>query len=190
MSSVVLYFGSFNPIHTAHIAIAKHMTELADEVWFVVSPHNPHKESSLLAFENHRLKMVNDALLSTNMSEKIKVCTIEFSLPRPSFTYNTLRELRKSHPETTFSIVMGSDNLQNIERWKNAEEILEQTPIYVYPREGYQINKLNFSPYRITYLDNVEKMAISSTEIRSQLNTNSDILPITKEYIIQNNLYK
>lgn len=190
MKNVVLYFGSFNPIHTAHLAIASHMTTLADEVWLVLSPHNPLKDGATLASENHRLQMAIDAVQSINHSEKIRICKIEFVLPRPSYTFKTLRALREAHPYNLFSMVMGTDNLQEIEQWKNYKEILEQTKIYVYPREGYTITPEKYTDYNITYLENVVTMPTSSTKIRTSPQHLTDVLPITKEYITKHNLYE
>ncbi|MEG1634990.1 MAG: nicotinate (nicotinamide) nucleotide adenylyltransferase [Rikenellaceae bacterium] len=189
MLSIILYFGSFNPIHTAHLTIAKYATTLADEVWLVVSPHNPLKRTTTLASENDRLLMTEQAIRAVDESGKIKVCDIEFSLPRPSYTYQTLKELRKIYPQTKFSMIMGTDNLQEIEKWKNYTNILESTHLYIYPRDGYYVDKKLYTTYNITYIEDVKTLAVSSTQIRTATANTTDILPETKKYITDHNLY-
>src|SRR6478672_4307435 len=118
-----LYFGSFNPVHHGHLIIAKHLLnqKLVDEVWFVVSPQNPFKNSGTLLNENHRYFLLQEAIEG---EQKLKVSNVEFKLPKPSYTVNTLSYLQEKYPDHSFSIIMGSDSFQNIEKWKNAEVII------------------------------------------------------------------
>jgi nicotinate-nucleotide adenylyltransferase len=133
MAKVGLYFGSFNPIHIGHMAIAGYMTEFAglDQVWFVVSPHNPLKKKETLLADHHRLYMSQIAI---GDNDKIKASDIEFKLPVPSYTIDTLTYLKEKHPNNKFSLVMGEDNLFTLHKWKNAAELVKNYPIYVYPR--------------------------------------------------------
>lgn len=130
---VGLYFGTFNPIHVGHLIIANYMadyTEL-DEVWLVVTPQNPLKTKSSLLEDYHRLAMVEIAI---DDNPKLKASNIEFKLPKPSYTVNTLVHLRERFPSIEFSLIMGEDNLRTLHKWKNYEQITEQHDIYVYPR--------------------------------------------------------
>ncbi len=134
MSKIGLYFGSFNPIHIGHVAIAGYMVEFSDldEVWFVVSPHNPLKKKSTLLDDSRRLDMVDLAL---GDSLKLRSCDIEFHLPKPSYTINTLVALMEKFPFHEFCLIMGEDNVETLYKWKNIEQLLTMIPIYVYPRK-------------------------------------------------------
>ena len=133
-----LYFGSFNPVHVAHLIIANHILNETDieKVWFVVSPQNPFKSEAGLLNEYHRLHLVKTA---TERDNRIKATDIEFTLPKPSYTVNTLAYLAEKHPEHNFCIIMGSDSFQNLNKWKNYEAIIKSYPIYVYRRPGFEI---------------------------------------------------
>lgn len=133
MALIGLYFGSFNPVHIGHIAIAGYMTEFAglNEVWFVVSPHNPLKEKETLLADHHRLYMTQQAI---GDSTRLKASDIEFKLPIPSYTIDTLTYLRDKYIKNEFCLVMGEDNLYTLHKWKNSVELTEKYPIYVYPR--------------------------------------------------------
>ncbi|MFH0843504.1 MAG: nicotinate (nicotinamide) nucleotide adenylyltransferase [Bacteroidota bacterium] len=133
MVSIGLYFGSFNPIHIGHIAIAGYMLEFAglEEIWFVVSPHNPLKKKETLLDNYQRLHMVN---LATGGNDRLKASDIEFRLPVPSYTIDTLAYLEEKNPRYRFSLVMGEDNLYTLHKWKNAAELATKCPIIVYPR--------------------------------------------------------
>jgi nicotinate-nucleotide adenylyltransferase len=133
MAKIGLYFGSFNPVHIGHIAIAGYMTEFAglDQVWFVVSPHNPLKKKETLLADNHRIYMTQ---LAIGDSDRLKVSDIEFKLPIPSYTIDTLTYLREKYPKNEFCLVMGEDNLYTLHKWKNADELVKKYPIFVYPR--------------------------------------------------------
>lgn len=128
-----LFFGSFNPIHVGHLIIASHMAQEGeiDEVWLVVSPQNPLKKKDSLLSDLHRLYMVN---LAVEDDPRLKASDIEFKLPQPSYTINTLVHLAEKYPDHTFSLIMGEDNLRSFHKWKNYEEIIRNYKVYVYPR--------------------------------------------------------
>ena len=138
--NIGLYFGSFNPIHIGHLIIANHVLNEThiNKIWFIVSPQNPFKESKTLLNEFDRLHLVR---LATQDDNRIKCSDIEFNLPKPSYTSNTLTFLSEKYPEHQFSIIMGSDSYQNLEKWRNYETIINNYPVYVYKREGYEIKK-------------------------------------------------
>ena len=131
--NIGLYFGTYNPIHVGHLIIANHMVSYTklDQVWLVVSPQNPLKIKSSLLADYHRLALVRVAVETNN---NLKASNIEFGLPKPSYTINTLTYIREKHPEHTFSLIMGEDNLRTLHKWKNYEQIIENHSIYVYPR--------------------------------------------------------
>lgn len=133
MTKVGLYFGSFNPVHIGHTAIAGYMKEFAvlDEIWFVVSPHNPLKKREMLLEDHHRLYMVE---LAIGDDESFRASDVEFRLPAPSYTIDTLARLSEQYPYNRFSLVMGEDNLYTLHKWKNADELVKNHAIYVYPR--------------------------------------------------------
>jgi nicotinate-nucleotide adenylyltransferase len=133
MTKVGLYFGSFNPIHIGHIAIAGYMTEFEglDEVWFVVSPQNPLKNKETLLDDYQRLYMVQ---LATGDTDSLKASDIEFRLPVPSYTIDTLAYLEEKFPGNKFCLVMGEDNLFTLHKWKNGLDLAKKCPLYVYPR--------------------------------------------------------
>jgi nicotinate-nucleotide adenylyltransferase len=135
MARIGLYFGSFNPVHIGHLAIAGYMTEFAglDEVWFIVSPQNPLKKKETLLEDYQRLYMVQ---LAIDDYLRIKASNIEFNLPLPSYTIDTLTYLGEKFPGHNFCLVMGQDNLYTLQKWKNADELVQKYPIYVYPRPG------------------------------------------------------
>jgi nicotinate-nucleotide adenylyltransferase len=138
-----LFFGSFNPVHVAHLIIANHILNETDiaKIWFVVSPQNPFKTETGLLNEYHRLHLVR---LATEDDNRIKASDIEFGLPRPSFTSSTLAYLAEKNPEHEFCIIMGSDSFQNLHKWKNYEVIVKNYPVYVYRRPGFEIvNSIN-----------------------------------------------
>ena len=188
---VGLYFGSFNPIHIGHLAIANYMVEYSDldEVWLVISPQNPLKKKSTLLNEYDRLKMVELAILD---DLRIKPCDIEFRLPKPSYTIDTLTYLRERNPKVDFILIAGTDNFQSFHKWKNYEEILKQYQLYIYPRPGSDLGK--YSDHNSIKLVNAPLMEISSSFIRDAIKNDNDIryfLP--KEvyrYIEKMNLYK
>lgn len=133
-----LFFGSFNPIHIGHLLVASHFVELSDieEVWFVVSPQNPLKEKKSLIDANTRLKMVEVAIKD---NKSFQLSDIEFSLPKPSYTVNTLKHLKNKYPWLDFVLLMGSDTYAKISDWKDASTIVSENPIYIYKRRGSEI---------------------------------------------------
>ena len=173
MQHIGLFFGSFNPIHTGHLIIANYManhTEL-DEVWLVVTPHNPLKKKSSLINQYDRLEMVNLAL---EKSENMRSSTIEFSLPQPSYTVDTLAHLHEKHPEKTFSLIMGSDNLVSFRKWKNHEIILRDHRILVYPRPDYPA-PAEFAEHPSVTVTDTPLMEFSSTFIRNAVKAGKNI---------------
>ncbi len=167
-----LFFGSFNPIHVGHMVIANYMLEYTDleRIWFVVSPQNPLKIKSSLLDERQRLHMVNLAIGDSN---KYKASNIEFKLPQPSYTINTLTHLHEKYPQHEFVLIMGSDNLKSFHKWKNHEEILKQYELYVYPRANDKAD--DFEKHRKVKLVNAPLMEISSTAIRSAVKEKRDL---------------
>ena len=190
--NVGLLFGSFNPLHIGHLIIAEYMCQYHDEIWIVLSPQNPFKKSEDLLDEKIRLKLIELAL---DGKDKIKVSTVEFNLPKPSYTVNTLKHLHEAHPNTNFSIIMGSDNILGIHNWRESEYILDQN-IFVYPRAGYKVK----TSYSKTLPDNVQFtkapiIELSSTYIRKQLATDNPNVQYMLhvdvwEYVMANNLYQ
>ena len=150
--NIGLFFGSFNPIHVGHLIIAQHLlneTSL-DKIWLVVSPHNPLKEKSTLAHDQDRLQMVR---LAVEDHPKIWVSDIEFKLPRPSFTIDTLAHLEEKYPNDNFSLIMGGDNLISLPKWKNYDQILNKYTIYVYRRPGYDSSTDLASHHAIRFVE-------------------------------------
>jgi len=186
-----LYFGTFNPIHIGHMVIANHMAEFSDleQVWMVVTPHNPHKQKNTLLDDYHRLHMVN---LATEDFPKIRPSDIEFKLPQPNYTVNTLVHLKEKYPLHEFSLIMGEDNLNSLHKWKNYEVILQNHDIYVYPRISHEESELKDSP-KIHLID-APIIEISSTFIRESIKNKKNVMPLLPakvwEYIDHNIFYK
>ncbi len=191
--NVGLFFGSFNPIHVGHLIIANHMTEFSDleEVWMVVTPHNPHKKKKTLLDDVHRLTMVRIAIEDF---PNLKASNIEFDLPQPNFTINTLAVLEEKYPEINFCLIMGEDNLKSFHKWKNFQLILERHSIYIYPRISKEDNKIRFScPSKIIKIA-APVVEISSTFIRKGIKANRNIQPLLPQkvwqYLDEMNFYK
>lgn len=193
-----LYFGTFNPIHIGHLIIANHMAEHADldQIWMVVTPHNPLKKKDTLLKDALRLELVH---LATEGYPKIKPSDIEFKLPQPSYTVNTLAYIQEKYPNNEFSLIMGEDNLKSFHKWKNYEVILQNHDIYVYPRldaknslAEVKKNTLENHP-KIHFID-APVVEISATFIREAIKKNINIQPLLPnkvwEYINHNNLYR
>ncbi|HTQ63608.1 MAG TPA: nicotinate (nicotinamide) nucleotide adenylyltransferase [Puia sp.] len=177
-----LYFGSFNPIHHGHLIIANFVLQNCDldQVWFVVSPQNPLKPTLGLLNEYQRLFLVNIAIEGEN---KLRATDIEFRLPRPSFTIDTLTYLEEKYPNHQFSLVMGSDSFSNLPRWKNYEKILKNYKIYVYTRSGYEnINK--YPDTKITVL-NAPLLQISATHIRNNIKEGKSIRYLVPDKVME-----
>ena len=166
-----LYFGSFNPVHNGHLLIANYVMNYTDieQLWMVVSPQNPLKPSKSLLNEYHRLGLIQLALEGES---KIKASTIEFKLPKPSYTIDTLTYLREKYPDHQFSIIMGSDSFINLTKWKNYELIINNYPLYIYQRKDYPIN--NKIKANILILD-ATLLEISSTKIREMIKKGKSI---------------
>jgi nicotinate-nucleotide adenylyltransferase len=183
-----LYFGSFNPIHHGHLIIASHVaneTEL-EQVWFVVSPQNPFKQNNTLLNEYHRLHLVKIAIEGEN---HLRATDIEFKLPKPSYTIATLQYLEEKYPEHVFSIILGSDSFQNLDKWKNAEVIMNRYSIFVYTRAGFEVRK--DLPVKYTVLD-APVLQISSTHIRELVRQGKSIRYLVPDKVkeeIENNHY-
>jgi len=176
-----LYFGSFNPIHHGHLIIANYIlneTEL-DKIWFVVSPQNPLKPSANLLNEYHRIHLVR---LATEDDTRIKPSDIEFSLPKPSYTVNTLAWLEEKHPEHRFSIIMGSDSFQNIHKWKNYEVILKNYPVYVYPRPGFSVTNTEEKNIRLV---DAPLLEISATQVREYIREGKSVRYMVPEKVLE-----
>ena len=160
--NIGLYFGSFNPVHIGHLLIANHLLNNSDlkRIWFVVSPQNPFKQQENLLNEYHRLHLLRLAIEDDN---RMKAVEIEFNLPKPSYTSTTLIHLEEKYPGNSFNIIMGSDSFQNLHKWKNYESLTKNYPIYVYLRDGFEIN--NHVNARLNVVD-APLLHISATEIR------------------------
>jgi nicotinate-nucleotide adenylyltransferase len=167
-----LFFGSFNPIHVGHMVLANYMASFTDleQVWFVVSPHNPLKEKATLLNQNQRLHMVNLAIGDNDM---LKSSNIEFGLSQPSYTINTLAHLKEKYPNHQFSLIMGEDNLESFTKWKNYEEILKNHKLYVYPRPNSNSGELK--THSSVIMTEAPLMEISSTMIRHAIKNKKDV---------------
>lgn len=197
MAKVGLYFGSFNPVHIGHMAIAGYMTEFAglEQVWFVVSPHNPLKNKETLLADHHRLYMTQ---LAIGENDKLKASDIEFRLPAPSYTIDTLTYLKEKFPKHKFCLVMGEDNLYTLHKWKNAKELLKDHPVYVYPRPDTVKSTSVVLKELILTADlhpvNAPLMDISGTFIRNGIRDGKDmsyyLAPEVWKYITEMHLYK
>lgn len=186
-----LYFGSFNPIHIGHLAIANYFVEYAnlDELWFVVSPQNPLKDKSSLLPDYQRLELVNLAMRDYT---KFKASNIEFSLPQPSYTTSTLAHLNEKYPNKEFALIMGEDNLSSFHKWKNYEQILNANQLLVYPRPNCKVG--NFHGHKNVQLIDAPNMEVSSSFIRNSINEGKDVRFFLPEkvwdYIDDMNLFK
>ena len=194
MKKVGLYFGTFNPIHIGHMIIANHMVEFSDldEVWFVVTPQSPFKVKKTLLDNNHRYQMVLEA---TQAYPKLKPSTIEFSLPQPNYTINTLVHLSEKYPdEHQFCLIMGEDNLKGFHKWKNYEAILEHYELFVYPRISEGEIEHRFKGHSKIHKVHAPIVEISSTFIRNEYKKGKNIRPLLPDivwkYIDEMNFYR
>lgn len=166
-----LYFGSFNPVHVGHLIIASHIaanTPLG-QIWFVISPQNPLKKAGSLLNENHRKQLIDIAIEG---EKKLKTSNVEFKLPKPSYTIDTLTYLTEKYPQHQFSIIMGSDSFSNIKRWKNFEFLLKNFEIFIYERPGF---KMDIKENRNINVLNAPLLEISSTHIRELIHLKKSI---------------
>lgn len=186
-----LFFGSFNPIHLGHMVIARYMLEFTDldEVWLVISPHNPLKEKKTLLADNHRYYMVN---LAVEDIQGLKASSIEFDLPQPSYTIDTLAYLGEKYPDKSFILIAGTDILPTFHKWKNHEKILEYYQLYIYPRPDNLENP--FKDHPSIHEINAPMMEISASFIRNAIRKKRDISfllpPKVAEHIDLMNFYK
>lgn len=191
MKKVGLFFGTFDPIHVGHERIAKYFLErYFDEIWFVITPLNPDKINENLTDQSIRLEM---SKIFCGDQEKFKSCDIEFNLPKPNYTADTLVELKKKYPDLNFGIIMGEDNLIGLENWKNFNKILEGK-IYVYPRINKHNINANLKDHPSVIFSDAPVMKISSSEIRRVIVQNGDYQKLVpkqiSKHILNNNLYK
>ncbi|MFO7827709.1 MAG: nicotinate (nicotinamide) nucleotide adenylyltransferase [Bacteroidales bacterium] len=186
-----LFFGSFNPIHIGHLAIANYLLEFGnlDKIWLIVSPHNPLKKEETLLDENERYKMVELAL---NSDLQILPSDIEFKLPKPSYTIDTLKFIDQKNPDYDLRLIIGSDNLESFNQWKNYDTILRDYKLIVYPRAGFGLGKYNNHP-NVKLIDAPE-MDISSSFIRESIKKGKNVryfLPCNvNDYILKNHFYE
>ncbi len=190
MMKIGLYFGSFNPVHNGHLIIANYIafSGIVEQVWFVLSPQNPLKPQKELLNEYHRQYMLQSAIEG---ERKLKCSTIEFHLPRPSYTIDTLTHLQDKYPQHQFTIIIGSDSFNNIAKWKNADLLRKQFSFLIYKRPGYEIQEK--SEQNMIVL-NAPLLDISSSGIRKMIKENKSIkffVPdVVKEEIERNHYYK
>jgi nicotinate-nucleotide adenylyltransferase len=193
LKKIGLYFGSFNPIHVGHLIIADYFSQqnLFDEVWLVVSPHNPLKDPSDLASVDHRLEM---ARIATADHSALKVCDIETRLPSPSFTVNTMKALQEQYPEVQWSVIIGEDSLVHFDKWKDYQWLMETFSFFVFPRvlsdEERDIIKAKNFPVQMV---NAPLIELSSTSIRHKLRSGTSIkylvTNVVENYLSQHQLY-
>ena len=188
-----LYFGSFNPIHVGHMVIANHIAEFSDldQVWFVVTPQNPFKKKQSLLADYQRLEMV---YLATKDYPKLKPSNIEFKLPQPNYTINTLAYIKEKYPDYMFNLIMGEDNLNSFHKWKNYELILEHHNIYIYPRVSDVKSKNDLKRHPKVNFIEAPIMEISSTFIRNAIKAGKNIRALLPDavwnYLDEMNFYK
>ncbi len=175
-----LYFGSFNPIHTGHLIIADHIANHTDcsQVWLVVSPQNPLKPSSVLLNEYHRLHLAN---LAIEGNSKLKVSDIEFKLPKPSYTIDTLTYLKEKYPENSFAIILGSDSFQNLPHWKNFEQLVSNYEFLIYERPKHPVLENHDAKACIVQ---APMLQISSTDIRKNIKAGKSIRYMVPEKVV------
>lgn len=185
-----LYFGSFNPIHTGHLIIASHILNTTDlqKIWFVVSPQNPFKKSDALLNEYDRLFLVQKAV---EQDPRLKASDIEFSMPKPSYTVETLAYLKEKYPDHSFSIIMGSDSFQNLGNWKNSEIIIRDYPILIYERPGFPVDNHLSANIQVMKAPLLE---ISATHIREIIRSGKSVKylvpPTVEEEILASGFFK
>lgn len=203
--NIGLYFGTFNPIHVGHLIIASYMADFTDldQVWLVVSPQNPLKKKNSMLADYHRLAIVRIAIED---SYNLKECDIEFHMPRPSYTTDTLAYIKDKYPEKSFHLIMGEDNLRTFHKWKNYEYILEHHKLYVYPRvltvqEEQEMEKIGTLPKNnleknknVILCEGAPVMKVSSSFIRKAIKDKKDVRFLLSQkvfnYVDEMNFYK
>jgi len=190
---VGLFFGTFNPIHIGHLIIANYMAEFSDldEVWFVITPMSPFKKKHTLLENYHRLAITN---IAVENFPKLKTSDIEFKLPQPNYTINTLVNLVEKYPSNQFCLIMGEDNLKGFQKWKNYEAIIQNYELYVYPRISEGKTEHQFLNHPKIHSVNAPIVQVSSTFIRKAISEKKDISamlpPNVWKYIDEMNFYK
>lgn len=203
--NIGLYFGTFNPIHVGHLVIANYMADFTDldQVWLIVSPHNPLKEKSTLLTDLHRLALVKVAI---DDNPKLRASDIEFSLPKPSYTATTLAYLKDQYPQHNFALIMGEDNLRTLHKWYNHDVILKNHKIYVYPRvltvqEEAEVTGINShigndfaEDANVVFCDDAPVMKVSASFVRNAIRDGKDVRYLLTEpvhkYIEEMNFYR
>jgi nicotinate-nucleotide adenylyltransferase len=194
MKKIGLFFGSFNPIHIGHLILANYIIENTDmdELWFVVSPQNPFKDKKSLLKDHNRLDMVQ---LAVKNYPKLRASNVEFSLPIPSYTIDTLTYLQEKYPDYSFALIMGEDNLNGLKKWKNSETLIKKYQIIVYPRifdEGKIFHEI--LEHENVSLIKAPIIELSATEIRTMIKTGKNVRPMLPpevfEYLDGSNFYK
>lgn len=194
MKKIGLFFGSFNPIHIGHLILANYILENSDmdELWFVVSPQNPFKDKKSLLTDHNRLDMVQ---LAVKNYPKMRASNVEFSLPKPSYTIDTLTYLKEKYPNYSFALIMGEDNLDSLSKWKNAEKLMSDYQIIVYPRifEGEKKDSEYLQHENISMV-NAPIIELSATEIRNMIKEGKNVRPMLPpevfEYLDGSSFYK
>jgi nicotinate-nucleotide adenylyltransferase len=194
MKKIGLFFGSFNPIHIGHLILANYILENSDmdELWFVVSPQNPFKDKKSLLKDHNRLDMVQ---LAVKNYPNMRASNVEFSLPQPSYTIDTLTYLREKHPDYSFSLIMGEDNLSGLHKWKNAELLLKNYHIIVYPRIFESEKKdPEYLGHENISLVKAPVIELSATEIRNMIKAGKNVRPMLPpevfDYLDGSSFYK
>lgn len=188
---VGLFFGSFNPVHTGHLVIAEYILEFydIDEIWLVVSPQNPLKNAAILTSEENRVNMLNRAL--GDVTSRVKLCEIELSMPKPSYTIDTLNRLKADYPDNSFVVIMGSDGVETLNRWKGYDELINNWDFFVYPRTA-SAQLITFPSKRFTLIE-APILGISSTQIRNLISRGQDAIGYVPtdvwDYICKEKLY-
>lgn len=186
-----LYFGSFNPIHNGHLMLANYLVEYGGigELWFVISPQNPFKEKKSLLPDYQRLELVHRAV---DDFKKFRACDVEFSLPKPSYTIDTLTYLKEKYPNKEFCLIIGSDNVERFPRWKNAQQIIDNYHILIFPRKDCPVG--DFANYPNVHIVDAPLIEVSSTFIRESIANGKDVRfympPKVWEYVDEMNYYK
>jgi len=194
MKKIGLFFGSFNPIHIGHLILGNYILEKSDmdELWFIVSPQNPFKDKKTLLKDHNRLEMVN---LAISNYPKMRASDIEFSLPKPSYTIDTLTYMREKYPDHQFSLIMGEDNLAGLQKWKNADLLIKNYQIIVYPRVFNEEKKeSDYLQHDNINLIKAPVIELSATEIRTMIKENKNVRPMLPpevfDYLDGSNFYK
>ena len=179
-NKIGLFFGSFNPIHQGHLMIANYMVEYTDisQVWFIVSPHNPLKEKTSLLADHHRLAMAN---IAVEDDPRFRVSNIEFHLPQPSYTIDTLTFLAEKYPGKEFVLICGSDNLPAFSKWKNYEDLLNRYHLYIYPRMETEASP--FDNHLHVHFTEAPMIEISSSFIRQGINEGKNLRQFLPEKV-------